>query len=73
MCVYSFVLSVGWPLDDIPVLHRPLQAVSRGSLIVISNCSGYSGLSKLTSRLPYFFSAFFVALGFFGYSSFCSR
>ena len=34
------VLSVGWPLGVIRLLSRPLQDVSRGSLVDISSCSG---------------------------------
>jgi hypothetical protein len=34
------VLSVGWPLGDIILLSRPLQNVSKGSLVDISSGSG---------------------------------
>jgi hypothetical protein len=34
------VFSVGWPLGDIILLSRPLQNVSRGSLVEISVGSG---------------------------------
>jgi hypothetical protein len=41
MCrVLSLVLSVGWPLGVVRLLSRPLQEVSRGSLVDISSCSG---------------------------------
>ncbi len=39
MCTRS-VLSVGLPLGVIRLLSRPLQDVSRGSLVDISSCSG---------------------------------
>jgi hypothetical protein len=35
----DFVLSVEWPLGDKPMLRRPLQDVSRGSLVVINSGS----------------------------------
>jgi hypothetical protein len=38
--VFVLVVSVGWPLGVIRLLSRPLQNVSRGSLVEISVGSG---------------------------------
>ncbi len=37
------MLSIGWPLGDIILLSRPLQDVSRGSLVEIRVILGTAG------------------------------
>jgi hypothetical protein len=63
VCTRS-VLSVGWPLGVIRLLSRPLQNVSKGSLVDNSSGSGlfWGQQASFSSFLP--FLRFFRFLGY---------